>query len=164
MREHQQYLPLVVGAKNDGWKLFRIEDGNYNKKVADIIGICPRGKGVLVEVKSLEHGRPQSRAGIPDWGAYSTHQINWARVYAEADAFALLAEYDVPRREMRIWIPSSPEQFESKVYTPPFVILEKDNEGSWRGWNQILSLKPNAIIDHQQPRFGLLPPNEKDER
>jgi hypothetical protein len=73
---------------------------------------------VLLECK-IFHVRPvRADVNRPVLAAYAPHQLVWAHRYAEANGIALLAEYDVSRRELAIFLMTQPEHFEkaSLVY------------------------------------------------
>ena len=112
MQERDIYDMIIKSANAVGWHLFRIADGSVGKKPGDIAGCSVNGIAVLIECK-IFNIRP-SRADInrPILSVFAPHQLVWAHRYAEANALALLAEYDVSRRELCIFMMTRPEHFE----------------------------------------------------
>lgn len=114
MQEADQYGPLWKGANSTGWHLFRIADGSVGKKPADIAGVAPDGRGVLIEVKTIRQTSnrlPQGGVARVDWKLYATHQRAWLARYAEAGALAIVAQYDEQLREMHLWPLTRAEHF-----------------------------------------------------
>lgn len=138
MTEADHYGPLWQGANSEGWHLFRIADGSVGKKPADIMGCSPNGFGVIVEVKSGIR-RANWRADSPHWPDYAVHQKAWLRLYAEASAISLAAEYDELQREMRIFMITSVDQVHEIVSpTPVYSCILPKIAGIYIGWHQIL--------------------------
>src|SRR5258708_34230294 len=87
--ERELQTAIVKGSNKEGFHLFKIIDApNSGKKPFDISGIALNGIGIAMEVKKIE--KPQRY--IP-WSLFSAHQINWLRVYAEANAYSIVAIY-----------------------------------------------------------------------
>jgi len=79
-KESDLYAPLIAGANREGWRLFRIEDGSWGRKVADIAGITSTGRGVLVEVKIGN-------------GPLRANQEAWLKEYEAKGGLGLIARY-----------------------------------------------------------------------
>lgn len=137
MTESDHYGALWKGANAERWSLFRMADGSVGKKPADIAGCSPEGIGVLIEVKLIKNTRPSVGPSLPHWDMYATHQKAWLRKYAEAHAIAIAAEYDVSRREMRLFPIIDPEQIES-VADPPHSILFRKIDELYIEWWRLL--------------------------
>lgn len=143
MNESDQYGPLWKGANAFGWRLFRIADGSVGKKPADIAGVAPGGRGVLIEVKTIKQTTnrlPQGGTARVDWSLYATHQRAWLAQYAEAGALAFVAQYDEQLNEMWLWPLTRALHF----YNGGIVIghkMYKNDFGNgpvWCGWQELL--------------------------
>ena len=88
-KEQHLYVPIIDGAFAEGWRLLRIEDGSFGKKPADITGIAPNGRGVLIECKLVYFATSDT---IP-WYHCSIHQRSWLKEYARNGGIALLAVF-----------------------------------------------------------------------
>lgn len=147
MTESDQYGPLWKGANSEGWSLFRIADGSVGKKPTDLAGCAPDGRAVLIEVKLFKEPRSSWAAWSPSWQRYEAHQMAWMRRYAEAHALAIAAEYDAPRREMRLFVIEHAEQVGS-AFEVRSAVMRKAGD-LWAGWDGVLALS--------SPRMSLGP-------
>ena len=128
-RESEFYEPLRIGALADGWLVFRISDGSFGKKPADIVGCAIDGVGTLIEVKVVSKF-PEADNDFP-WTLFSAHQVIWLNSYSKQGAYALTPLFNWRTDEMRVYLIT-----ERPPYT--YALLTQMKGGSWVGWNRLL--------------------------
>lgn len=131
MQERDIYDMIIKSANAVGWHLFRIVDGSKGKKPCDVAGVSKSGLGVFLECKLWEKRPVRADINRPVLTAYAPHQLVWAHRYAEANALALLAEYDVSRRELCIFMMTQPEHFEKAHSFLPYHFRSPLNAVDW---------------------------------
>jgi hypothetical protein len=99
--ESWHYQPLVIGALKAGWGLYRIEDGGYGRKPCDIGGFDNEGRGVILEVKTIEYSLSKDEP-LP-WGQFELHQKEWLFLAEERSALSLVALYTKSSGEMQLY-------------------------------------------------------------
>ena len=137
-KEISLYRPLIEGALNEGWALWRVQDGSFGRKPADCAGISPSGVGVLLEVKVYDKVLfPGSR--IPNQ-LLRFNQNAWLAEYARLKAYSLVAIYNDTLNEMWVFRILHPNQLERSTLVSELICIELklDGKGRWVGWNQLL--------------------------
>ena len=134
-REFDLYAPLINGARRDRWFLFRIADGSFGRKPFDLAGSASNGLAVGLEVKVVNK-LPEQWQPFP-WNLFSTHQIEWLKLYADQNSYALMALYDYIIANMRIYKLTSSAKIDAAVANIPCLDLIKDRNGSFIGWSDL---------------------------
>lgn len=158
MRERDLYAPIVESANNAGWHIFRLEDGAPGKLPCDIAGVSKSGLGVFLECKIWEKRPVRADINRPVLSAYAPHQLVWTHRYAEANAIALLVEYDISRHELCVFMMTQPEHFEKDSLlraSYPTVFRSALNHVEWAAIERVRALSPSwhllgNVIAHRE--------------
>lgn len=135
MLEASLYAPLIAGALQENWPLYRIADGSPGKKPFDIGGCDPLGRAVGLEVKVIQC-RLISGATIP-WQQFELHQRAWLRAFTVARADALAALYCEQTKDLTVYYFANQREldFSHENLTQQRLIKQ---DGRYLGWNFLL--------------------------
>ncbi len=136
VKEAILYAPICDGAFQDGFLLFKIEDGGRMKKPFDIVGIDPNGDAVAIEVK-VYHAKIDRDKALPGY-LFEWQQQGWLSDWGKRGGLSLVALYQEDTAELHVFRLQGPQDWESPMSTLHHSTFRRQG-GVFRGWQLLLT-------------------------
>ncbi len=137
MSEADFYKPLITGANIEGFCLYRIADGGWDKKPFDIGGWGCAGEAVAIEVKLIQAAQDPEKP-LP-WRLFEPQQIQWLDALArKVTGLPLVILIDREERAIvyEIHTPSF-RDLRAREFTQTSLMLVKGPPRVYFGWKTI---------------------------